>query len=98
MFSFISGNENVENTRLLTNLFIHKSPHYERAVIYSPQGEATTEYSDVIDCDLVDYAPDFDFFDSETLSCFVLEDCEPKLITKDERYKQGRFSGVDATP
>ena len=48
VFCVIAGNCNCGKTSLLKNLLVHKSPHYERIVIYSPLGEATNEYSDVI--------------------------------------------------
>ena len=93
-FSVIAGNTNCGKTSLLKNLLIHKNPHYERIVVYSPLGEGTTEYSDVIDCELIDYVPDFDFFDREIRNCFIVEDCDTKSLTKEERYKLGRFFGV----
>ena len=65
VFCIISGNVNCGKSSLLKNILVHKNPHYERIVVYSPLGEATTEYSDVIDCELIDYVPDFDFFDRE---------------------------------
>ena len=97
VFCIIAGNVNVGKTSLLKNLLIHKEPHYERIVIYSPLGEATCEYSDVIDCELIDFVPDFDFFDREIRNCFVVEDCDTKSLTKDERCKLGRFFGVYAS-
>ena len=97
VFCVISGNVNCGKTSLLKNLLVHKNPHYERIVVYSPLGEATSEYSDVIDCELVDYVPDFDFFDKTERSCFIVEDCDTKSLTKDERYKLGRFFGVYAS-
>ena len=97
VFCIISGNVNCGKTSLLKNLLIHKKPHYERIVIYSPLGEATSEYSDVIDCELIDFVPDFDFFDREIRNCFIVEDCDTKSLTKDERYKLGRFFGVYAS-
>ena len=94
----IAGNVNCGKTSLLKNLLVHKSPHYERIVIYSPLGEATTEYSDVIDCELIDYVPDFDFFDREVRNCFIVEDADIKSgLSKNERYKIGRFFGVYAS-
>ena len=65
--------------------------------MYSPLGEATAEYSDDIDCELIDFVPDFDFFDREIRNCFVVEDCDTKSLTKDKRYKLGRFFGVYAS-
>ena len=94
VFCIISGNVNCGKTSLLKNLLVHKHPHYERIVVYSPLGEATTEYSDVIDCELIDYVPDFDFFDRDIRNCFIVEDCDTKNLSKDERYKLGRFFGV----
>ena len=96
-FCIISGNVNCGKSSLLKNLLIHKNPHYERIVVYSPLGEATTEYSDVIDCELIDYVPDFDFFDREIRNCFIVEDCDTKSLSKDERYKLGRFFVVYAS-
>ena len=60
----IAGNVNCGKSSLLKNLLVHKRPYYERIVVYSPLGEATNEYSDLIDCELIDYVPDFDFFQS----------------------------------
>ena len=94
----VAGNVNCGKTSLLKNLLVHKSPHYERIVIYSPLGEATTEYSDVIDCELIDYVPDFDFFDREVRNCFIVEDADTKSgLSKNEKYKLGRFFGVYAS-
>ena len=98
VFCVIAGNVNCGKTSLLKNLLVHKSPHYERIVIYSPHGEATNEYSDVIDpCELIDYVPEFVFFDREVRNCFIVEDCDTKSLSKDERYKLGRFFGVYAS-
>jgi len=97
VFCVIAGNVNCGKSSLLKNLLVHKNPHYERIVVYSPLGEATTEYSDVIDCELLDYVPDFDFFDREMRNCFIVEDCDTKSLSKDERYKLGRFFGVYAS-
>ena len=97
VFCIVSGNVNCGKTSLLKNLIVHKKPHYERIVVYSPLGEATTEYSDVLDCELIDYVPDFDFFDRGERNCFIVEDCDTKSLTKDERYKLGRFFGVYAS-
>ena len=91
----IAGNVNCGKSSLLKNSLIHKQPHYQRIVVYSPLGEATNEYSNVIDCELIDYVPDFDFFNRDERSCFIVEDCDTKLgLCKDERYKLGRFFGV----
>ena len=97
VFCIICGNVNCGKTSLLNNHSIHKKPYYERIVVYSPLGEATNEYSDIIDCELVDYVPDFDFFDPDIRSCFIVEDCDTKSLSKDERYKLGRFFGVYAS-
>ena len=53
--------------------------------------------SDVIDCELIDYVPEFDFFDRDIRNCFIVEDCDTKSLSKDERYKLGRFFGVYAS-
>ena len=98
VFSIICGNVNCGKTSLLKNLLVHKQPHYERIVVYSPLGEATNEYSDVIDCELIDYVPDFDFFDREVRNCFIVEDADTKSgLSKNEKYKLGRFFGVYAS-
>lgn len=97
VFCVVSGNVNCGKTSLLKNLLVHKKPYYERIVIYSPLGEATTEYSDVIDCELVDQVPDFDFFNKEIRNCLIIEDCDTKSLKRDERYKLGRFFGVYAS-
>ena len=75
-------------------MLIHKNHHYERIIVYSPLDEATTEYSDVIDCELIDFVPDFEFFDRDIRNCFIVEDCDTKALSKEERYKLGRFFGV----
>ena len=97
VFAIITENVNCGKTSLLKNLLIHKTPSYERIVVYSPLGEMTTEYSDVIDCELLDYIPDFDFFDREQRNCFIVEDTDTKSLCKDERYRLGRFFGVYAS-
>jgi len=98
VFCIISGNVNCGKTSLLKNLLVHKNPPYERIVVYSPLGEATSEYSDVIDCELLDYIPDFEFFDRDIRNCFIVEDVDTKTgLSKDERYKLGRFFGVYAS-
>ena len=96
-FCIITGNVNCGKSALLKNILCHKDPHYERIVVYSPLGEATSEYSDVIDCELIDSIPDFEFFDREVRNCFVVEDCDTKSLSKDERFKLGRFFGVYAS-
>jgi len=63
----------------------------------SPLGEATSEYSDVIDCELVDYVPDFQYFDRDLKNCFIVEDSDTKSLSKEERFKLGRFFGVYAS-
>ena len=94
----IAGNVNCGKTSLLKNLLVHKQPYYERIVVYSPLGEATNEYSDVIDCELIDYVPDFEFFDREIRNCFIVEDCDTKTgLNRSEKYKLGRFFGVYAS-
>ena len=93
-FCIIAGNVNCGKTSLLKNLLIHKRPNYERIVVYSPLGEATTEYSDVIDCELIDFVPDFQFFNRDEKNCFIVEDCDPKSLSKQEKYTLGRFFGV----
>ena len=60
VFCIIAGNVNCGKTWLLKNLLVHKDPYYERIVVYGPLGEATCEYSDVIDCELIDNVPDFE--------------------------------------
>ena len=97
VFCIIAGNVNCGKTSLVKNILVHKDPHYERIVVYSPLGEATSEYSDDVDCELIDYVPDFDFFDRNIRNCFIVEDCDTKSLSKDERYKLGRFFGVYAS-
>ena len=97
VFCIISGNVNCGKSSLLKNLIVHKKPYYERIVVYSPLGEATTEYSDDLDCELIDYVPEFDFFNREERNCFIVEDCDTKSLNKDERFKLGRFFGVYAS-
>ena len=57
VFCIISGNVNCGKRSLLKNLIVHKKPYYERIVVYSPLGEATTEYSDEMK-KLIDYQTD----------------------------------------
>ena len=98
VFCIISGNVNCGKTSLLKNLLVHKSPHYERIVVYSPLGEATNEYSDLIDCEMIDFVPEFDYFNREMRNCFIVEDCDTKAgLSRDEKYKLGRFFGVYAS-
>ena len=97
VFCVIAGNVNCGKTSLLKNLLCKKDPFYERIVVYSPLGEATSEYSDVIDCELVDYVPDFQYFDRDLKNCFIVEDSDTKSLSKEERFKLGRFFGVYAS-
>ena len=97
VFCVLTGDVNCGKTLLLKNLIVHKKPHYERIGVYSPLVEATTEYSDVIDCELIDYVPDFDFFDREERNCFIVEDCDTKSLNKNDRFTLGRFFGVFAS-
>ena len=97
VFCIISGNVNCGKSSLMKNLLIHKDPPYERIVIYSPLGEETSEYSDVIDCELIDEIPEFDFFDRDVRSCFIIEDTDTKALSKVDKYKLGRFFGVYAS-
>ena len=43
-------------------------------------------YTDDIDCELLDYVPDFEFFDKEQRNCFIIEDCDVKSLNKQERH------------
>jgi len=96
-FCIISGNVNCGKSSLAKNLLVHKNPHYERIVVYSPLGEETNEYIDCIDCEHIDQVPDFDYFDKTQRNCFIVEDCDTKSLSKQERYKLGRFFGVYAS-
>jgi len=97
VFAIITGNVNCGKSSLVKNLLVHKVPHYERIVIYSPLGEETTEYSDLVDCEIITEIPDFDFFNREVKSCFIIEDTDPKSLPKQERYRLGRLFGVYAS-
>ena len=97
VFSIITGNVNCGKSSLLKNVLCHKMPHYERIVIYSPLGEETNEYSDVIECECISEIPDYDFFDRDTRNCFIIEDTDTKSLSKDDRHKLGRFFGVYAS-
>ena len=97
VFCLITNNVNCGKSSLMKNLLVNKNPHYERIVIYSPLGEYSSEYSDDVDCELIDYVPNFDFFDREQRSCFIVEDCGVKSLNKQERYLLGRFFGVFAS-
>jgi len=44
VFCIIAGNVNCGKTSLLKNLLVHKNLYYERIVVYSPFGEARTEF------------------------------------------------------
>ena len=81
----------------MKNLLVHKNPPYERIVIYSPLGEYSSEYTDDLDCELLDNVPDFDFFDKEQRNCFIVEDCDVKSLNKQERHLFGRYFGVYAS-
>ena len=97
VFGIITGNVNCGKSSLVKNILCHKAPHYERIVIYSPLGEETNEYSDVIDCECISEIPDHTFWDRETRNCFIVEDCDPKNLSKKEKYLLGRVFGVFAS-
>ena len=77
VFAIITGNVNCGKSSLVKNLLVHKVPHYERIVIYSPLGEETTEYSDLVDCEIITEIPDFDFFNR--LNGLILQTCILKV-------------------
>ena len=58
--AFLFGNVNVGKTRIMKNILCHKSPVYERIVIYTPL-EETNEYEDV-EAELINEIPDLCFF------------------------------------
>ena len=62
VFCIITNNVNCGKSSLMKNLIIHKQPFYERIVVFSPLGEFSSEYTDDIDCELLDYVHDFEFF------------------------------------
>ena len=62
VFAMITNNVNCGKSSLCKNLLIRKSPCYERIVIFSPLGDESTEYSDDIDCEIIQEIPEFDFF------------------------------------
>jgi len=97
VFCIITNSVNCGKTSLMKNLLVHKKPHYERIVVYSPLGEYSDEYSDNIECELLDYIPEFDFFDRNVRSCFIIEDCDTKSLSKQDRYLLGRYFGVFAS-
>ena len=73
---------NVEKTRKMKNILCHKSPVYERIVIYTPL-EETNEYEDV-EAGLINEIPDLSFFDKDIRNCLILEDIDPKILSKIE--------------
>ena len=97
VFCMITNNVNCGKSSLMKNLLVHKKPPYERIVVYSPLGEYSSEYSDDIECELLDYVPEFDFFDRDVRSCFIIEDCDRKSLSKQDRYLLGRYFGVFAS-
>ena len=96
-FCLITNNVNCGKSSLMKNLLVHKNPPYERIVIYSPLGEYSSEYTDDLDCELLDNVPDFEFFDKEQRNCFIVEDCDVKSLNKQERHLLGRYFGVYAS-
>lgn len=91
-FCIISGNVNVGKSSLCKNLIVSKNPPYERIVIYSPMGDESTEYTEDIECEVIDYIPEYSFFDKNERNLFVCEDIDPKNgLTKDERLRLSKF-------
>ena len=60
VIAILLGNVNVGKTRIMKNILCHKSPVYERVVIYTPL-EETNEYEDV-EAELFNEIPDVSFF------------------------------------
>jgi len=95
VFCVITNNVNCGKSSLCKNLLIQKSPCYERIVIFSPLGEESTEYSDTIDCEIIDFIPEFNFFDKNVRNCFIIEDFgDINNLNKQQRYLLGRYYGV----
>ena len=69
----------------MKNILVHKSPVYDRIVIYTPLQE-TNEYEDV-DAELINEIPDLSFFDKDIRNCLILEDIDPKNLSKVERTR-----------
>ena len=67
------------------NIIVHKSPVYERIVIYTPL-EETNEYEDV-EAELINEIPDLSFFDKDIRNCLILDDMDPKNLSKVERAR-----------
>ena len=62
VFCLIAGGVNCGKSSLLKNLLCHKNPIYDRIVVYSPMGNETSEYSEVIDdVEMIDEIPDYSF-------------------------------------
>ena len=97
VFCIITNNVNCGKTSLMKTLLVHKQPPLERIVVYSPLGEYSSEYTDDIDCELLDYVPEFDFFDKDLRNCFIIEDCDVKSLGKSDRHLLGRYFGVFAS-
>ena len=76
----IFGNVNCGKSRTIKNVLCHKTPHYERIVIYTVLNN-TQEYK-TIDHELVDEVPSLDFFDPEVRNCLIFEDISPKELSK----------------
>ena len=83
VIAILFGNVNCGKTRIMKNILCHKSPVYERIVIYTPL-EETNEYEDV-DAELINEIPDLSFFDKDIRNCLILEDIYPKNLTRAQR-------------
>ena len=85
VIAILFGNVNCGKSRLIKNILVHKAPVYERIVIYTPL-EETNEYDDV-EAELINEIPDLSFFDKDIINCLILEDIDPKNLTRAERAR-----------
>ena len=108
VIAILFGNVNVGKSRTMKNILVHKSPVYERIVIYTPleddndeeeeeeEGEEKKEYGKV-EAEYVHEIPDLSFFNKKIRNCFILEDVDPKNLSKVERVRLSKLFRVGAS-
>ena len=82
----ICNGKNVGKTRIAKNIIAHKNLPYENIIVYSPM-ENTTEYTDDIECEMINDINDvYGKFDRSERNLFVLDDLDMKgLNRKDQK-------------